>query len=178
MAPGQVRSVTALLPTNNLGGRYIVRAVVNPDRLAPELDLLNDDVDAPVNVRQENDLSITTTGITFSPAAQGQVRVDVTVRNLGPPLALDVPVDVYKGSPTTGAKLGTGMVPAGLGLNTTATVSVLWPAQSANGPTAIYAVVDPQNLLPEADEANNTASVSTTRARSRPWTWRYSGRRR
>src|SRR5262249_7852394 len=85
-----------------------------------------------------------------------QVRIDVAVKNLGMPLPTNVDVDVYRGPPNTGGvKLGTGTIPAGLLPNASSTVSITWDTASANGPTPIYAVVDPHNLFPEADKTNN-----------------------
>jgi subtilase family serine protease len=154
---GQVAHVSVQLPTAALAGRYTLRAVVDPDNQVPELSELNNEADAPLNVRQENDLAVTTQSIRFVDAGNGQVTIQVAVKNLGVPLPQDVRVDVYKGTQTAGVKLGSATVPAGLGLNASATVSVAWNASSANGPTVITAVVDPENLLNEANEGNNQA---------------------
>ncbi|MHB8872389.1 MAG: CARDB domain-containing protein, partial [Myxococcaceae bacterium] len=158
MAPGQLSHVSALLDSSALGGRYTLRAVVNPDGVVPELDATNDEADAPLNVLMENDLAISAASIRFTPLGPGQVQVGVAVTNYGVPLPSSVPVDVYDGSPSGGGvKIGTAMLAASLGVNQAATVSVVWSSQAANGPTAIYAVVDPQNLLAEANRTNNTA---------------------
>lgn len=158
LAAGQSTQVSILIPTAQLSGRYTLRAAVDPDDTVPELDDFNNEAMASINVRSENDLSVGVSSIHFTSTGAGVVRVDVDVRNLGLPLPAPVNVDVYKGNPAAGGvKLGTASIPAGLGVNQVSTISVNWNAGSANGPTPLFAVVDPERLIAESDESNNQA---------------------
>nr|WP_228530664.1 MULTISPECIES: CARDB domain-containing protein [Myxococcaceae] len=156
LAGGARTHVTASLPTDGLEGAYTVQALVDPERSVVEFDELNNTASARMEVQRGSDLSVSNTSLSFVQQSGTQVRVDVTVRNVGSTLARDVAVDVYKGS-VGGVRLGTATVAAGLASNASTTVSVLWDAAGANGATAIHAVVDPANVLAERDETNNAA---------------------
>lgn len=158
LAAGQQVALSALIPTSALQGQYLVRAVVDPSNLVAEISEHNNEASAPLNVRAEADLAITSSSIRFVAAGAGQTSVQVEVRNLGVPLGQAVSVGVWKGSPGSGGvRIGGATLPAGLATNGVATVSVLWSSASANGPTVVTAVVDENQVLSEADEANNSA---------------------
>ncbi|MBZ4420466.1 CARDB domain-containing protein [Myxococcus sp. RHSTA-1-4] len=158
LEPRQMTHVATSLSTTLLSGRYTLRAVVDPDGAVPELDERNNAVSAPLRVRQESDVAVTSQGIHFTSTGAEQVRIEVSVRNLGAPLPRDVQVDVYKGTPGTGGvKLGSGTVPAGTAPNASSRFSLTWSTQGVNGPTAVHVVVDPADQLSEADEQNNRA---------------------
>src|SRR5262249_2226521 len=73
-------------------------------------------------------------------------------------LPINVPVNVYKGNPSSGATvIGSGTVNAGLPSNQTASISVNWNTSAINGPTPVYVLIDPNNQLVEADKTNNIA---------------------
>ncbi|HKD42278.1 MAG TPA: CARDB domain-containing protein, partial [Myxococcaceae bacterium] len=158
LSAGQTTNVSTSLPTAQLGGRYILRAIVNPDNTIGELDTTNNTAAAQLNVRQENDLAVSAAGIRFTTLGPNQVQVSVTVNNYGTTLPINVGVDVYKGSPFSGGtRVGSGTINAGLAPNQGTTVTVNWNTATVNGPTAVYAFVDPTTQLVEADKNNNIA---------------------
>src|SRR5262249_51032938 len=158
LAAGAMTHVSASLPSASLGGRYVLRVVVNPDNVVAELDTTNNQASAPFNVRQENDLAVSASNIRFTPSGPNQVQVSVVINNYGATLPINVTTNVYKGNPSSGGTLiGSGVVNAGLAANQTASISVSWNTSGINGPTPVYVVIDPSNQLVEADKTNNIA---------------------
>jgi subtilase family serine protease len=158
LAPFQSTTLSAILDTSGLSGRYTVSARVDPDALNPEAEERNNQAQAPLQVRVEQDLVLSASSLHFTEGASGLVRVDVQVRNLGASLPMSVPVHLYKGAPTSGGVLlGRATVAAGLRSNQVATVSFDWQPPASSGPVPLYAVVDPEGLLTEVDKSNNQA---------------------
>ena len=159
LAPGQTAAgITGQIQTASLQGKYLVRAVVDPAGAVAEISESNNEAEQTLNVRAEADLALTSSAIGFVAVGAGQTRIDVTVRNLGIPLTQSVSLGVWRGSPSSGGtRLGSVTVSSGMATNATKVVSVQWASSTANGPTAIHAVVDEFDSLSEADETNNQA---------------------
>lgn len=157
LAAGASASVTVSVDTRALSGTTLVRILVDPNGVVGELDEFNNEARGTLQVRSGGDLLVTSGSIRFAPQG-AQVSVAVDVRNLGETLASTATVNVYRGNPQSGGVLiGSGAIAPGLGVNQSATVSVLWSPTTSTGPTPIFAVVDPANTISEADETNNTA---------------------
>ena len=86
------------------------------------------------------------------------VIVNVTVRNVGDAASGLTTVRFYDGIPPA-AQIGTDQPLRALPVNGGATVSVGWTASPA-GWHEVCAVVDPDDVIPETDETNNTACVT------------------
>jgi hypothetical protein len=157
LAAGAQTLVTAHLPSTSLGGKYTLRAIVNPDHVFPETDFTNNEADAPIDVVQGNELAISSSDIQFLPAGGTSVTVQVSVHNLGVTLPISVQVAIYQGNPSVGTLIGSATLPAGLPPNGVGPVSVAWNPQTASGPTAVFAIVDPGQALPEANRTDNEA---------------------
>jgi hypothetical protein len=104
------------------------------------------------------DLSVSATGISLSttpPAAGASNPIHVTVTNNGLAASPASTVKVYDGDPALGGTLiGSAVVSAlGIGQSTAATV----PWTPTTGTHQLYVVVDPDMLVAELDETNNTA---------------------
>ncbi|MEW6069898.1 MAG: CARDB domain-containing protein, partial [Candidatus Thermoplasmatota archaeon] len=68
----------------------------------------------------------------------------------------DITVKFYDGNPATGGTLiGTKIIPS-IPVNSSTTTSINWTPTTA-GTHIIYVVVDPDNLIAEANETNNVA---------------------
>jgi subtilase family serine protease len=159
LAGGARATVGAALPTAALAaGLHLVQAEVNPGGAVPEHDPLDNTAVGRLTVSSGHDLAVTTASLSFAPVSDGQVRVDVAVRNLGAALPREVPVEVWRGAVGNGGvRLGTALLPQGLPSNAAHTASVPWATAGVNGPTPVHAVVDPAGVLAEREEGNNAA---------------------
>ena len=92
---------------------------------------------------------------------QGEViTVGVNVHRLGGQVSLtDVTVDYYWDALTGGEFIGTSNIPV-LAPQSVASTTLTHTVSLAPGMHTLYAVIDPQNLIPEADEGNNVISRS------------------
>jgi len=93
---------------------------------------------------------LTVTGITATQSRPKVVTLSATVANIGTAAATNVVVRFFNGSVKI-ADATTSVAAAG-----TATVSVTWTG-AANGDHSIVVTADPDNLIVEKDETNNTA---------------------
>jgi hypothetical protein len=95
------------------------------------------------------------------PLPGGTVVVSATVHNSGD-LALDgVAVGFYDGDPAAGGSLiGTVTLATPLAGGFTATLTTNYSVPSNGGAHRLYAVADPANIIIEADETDNKASMA------------------
>ncbi|MBK7862411.1 MAG: hypothetical protein IPJ65_28140 [Archangiaceae bacterium] len=149
-------TLTVSLPTDGLVGRYQLEAEVDPLRLLPELDRTNNVALAFVNVLVGQDLLLVQGSISFSQPSPSTVAITVHVQNLGTTLPRAVPLEVHKGS-LTGPLLGALTVPQGLLYAHEFVGTVTVSSSTLSGFTAIWAAVDPANVLSELNEDNNTS---------------------
>jgi len=142
-------------------GMHIVCAVADPNNLIVELHEDNNQACAQYEVVAENpDLEIQSGDISFSippPFVEGtQVRIDATIRNIGPMPSTASVVRFHDGTPP-GGQIGTDQPLAPLAAGGFATFSVFWTA-SARGMHTFWVVADPNNIITELNEGNNRAS--------------------
>jgi subtilase family serine protease len=112
------------------------------------------------------DLAFVPSAISVSPSvvtAGDSAQLSVTVKNVGGALGSvsGTTVRFYDGTPTTGVALGEVKVPA-LGVGEAQTVAFVWDTTRSAGDHTITAVVDPDNLVPEQEEGNNTVTLPLT----------------
>ncbi len=134
--------------------------VADPDNIIAESNELNNTGNTTINVdaSKATDLSIQPANITLMlppNAKQGDVfTINAVVKNAG---SADVQTHIafFNGDPTAGVLMDrkTVTIPA-FGINTV-TAGLTLPSSSA----IIYVFVDPDNLIPETDEANNLAFI-------------------
>ncbi len=106
------------------------------------------------------DLFVDPRNITFSntsPMEGDAVTISAVVRNRGAgDIAQDIEVRFVEGDPKEGGlQIGSDAVVLGLKAGATGKVSVKWRA--APRETKVYVIVDPDDLVKEAREDNNTA---------------------
>jgi len=94
-----------------------------------------------------------------NPAPGSAVTLSCRVDNVGDTPFSDVAVDFYLGDPKSGGQLiGRGVVsPSELKAGASGSASLTWDVPANLNSSAVYAVVDPDNSAPEANENNNTA---------------------
>ena len=110
------------------------------------------------------DLAIKGESLVVSP---GNPRVgelttlSTTVLNRGDVAAKDITVNFYLGNPTTGGSvIGTKMVPTTLAPGDEINVSVPWTPAANSTSSAVFVVVDPNQLQNDIDRSNNSATKS------------------
>lgn len=109
------------------------------------------------------DLAVLEDDIVFTPAnpAPGSsVTISATVRNLGDLAVPDAQIAFYQGDPEVGGIL-IGNRSLALAGATHNTVSIQWSVPITTALQRIYVVADPDGLISEWDESNNSASSMT-----------------
>lgn len=105
------------------------------------------------------DLLLTQENLTLTPdpvLERGESAIEARVTNAGFAAAENVRVDYYLGLPDYGGELlGSVVVPQILADETVSTVFT-WSDVQTSGEQLIHVVIDPENGIPEVDEANNT----------------------
>jgi photosystem II stability/assembly factor-like uncharacterized protein len=108
--------------------------------------------------------------LAFSPSSRGDdyVTISATIRNKGDAPATSIKVQIYDGNPSSGGALinssgsnnpdTIAQIPA----NSSGAISVDWQPGTTGGKNGLFVVVDPQNVIAEADEGNNTAEYYRT----------------
>lgn len=114
------------------------------------------------------DLAVVDGAITLAPetfAVGDSVTARITVANLGSVAATNVAVAFFDGVPGQGGVAigGTNVAAAVLAGGATATVSVAWTAPCSVVQRTLYAVVDPESKVVDANRSNNTASRNALR---------------
>ncbi|MHB8420521.1 MAG: CARDB domain-containing protein, partial [Myxococcales bacterium] len=158
IAAGGQTTVTATLDTSGLAGGCQITAVLNPTNQIENATSTNQTTSTPIQVVTSEDLSIEPTDIQFAAADGGLVQISVTVHENGVAESSPFQVAVYQGDPAAGgSQIGTASV-ASIPASGSATVTVDWNPSTANGPTPIYAIADPQEAVPDSNRVNNEAS--------------------
>lgn len=95
-----------------------------------------------------------------NPPPAASVTISATVHNLGDLTATDVAVAFYDGDPDSGGvQIGATQEITTLGGGMTATVNISWTVPVTEETHWIYARVDPEDLIAEWNETNNTVSL-------------------
>lgn len=176
-------TITAYAP--DTPGTYINQAIVDPMNTVPEGDETNNQAQETTVVTNGglgayNDLTIAMTG-TASTTPGGQIAYAITIGNTGAADALNVAVrDVLPagetfvsakdnggsgGAPFTCSATGNTVNCTGAtipGPGGTRSIAIVATAPQQNISLLNEAVVDPDNLIPEGNEFNNTATAPTT----------------
>lgn len=103
------------------------------------------------------DLTLAPSDITVS-GDKSPLTVTATIHNVGQAAVDDVPVRFT----ANGEQIGTDQVIASLAAGQSAQVSVGWDTRSLKGEHTIAVTVDPEGLIREIDETNNSASIVVT----------------
>ncbi len=124
-------------------------------------DYRNGHADIYMKSMNTDDLTIHPNNISFDPTgpAEGQsVTITAQVQNLGEGDLSDVLIRFYEGDPGTGGvQIDSDQTIPLIAAGATQPAQVTWPA-SLSGDVPIYVLVDPDNLIPENNESNNSAN--------------------
>ncbi len=97
-----------------------------------------------------------------NPAPSDHVMVEAIVANKGDFALNNIPVEFYDGDPgSEGILIASVLVTRTLTPGDSAPVSISWSVPQRPTPITLFAIVDPENLITESDETNNTISATT-----------------
>ena len=104
-------------------------------------------------------LSADTMNVSPEPEPGGEVTLTVMVANKGDLAQRDVHVSFYEGDPNNGGQvIGIGTIPGLLKAGEQKEASVHWNVPEKADITEIFAIVDPEGIVMEADRNNNKSS--------------------
>ena len=142
-------------------GKMTVYVVVDPNKKTKDAVTSNNKAKKEFSVQPRVDLLISPQGIFFSKqtVTEGQdVEIRVGVYNAEATTATDAIVRLYDGAPSSGGKqIGTDVKITVPGYKAVYTTPFLYKTFGKAGSHIIYAVVDPDNKLPDIQTTNNVA---------------------
>jgi len=143
-------------------GSNLVYVQVNPDKRIAERNFNNNRASREFFIRAKADLAIDSSDIYFSnpsPTVGDQVEITVIVHNLGRGFANGVVVECLDGTSIfAGTRIGQETI-VSIPPDQSDTLRFLWNTkEAAPGEHEIFVYVDPDNLVFEANEGNNSAS--------------------
>jgi subtilase family serine protease len=136
-------------------GEKIIYVKVDPDNLVKEISEDDNDAFTTLKILSLPDLTISTNSIVFTPPAPKDgdaVLINVTVQNKGEQSASDVTVRAYEGNTIIGSQV----IPSISG-NSQASTSFTYDTTGKSGAHQITVIVDPDNVITEQSEDNNSA---------------------
>jgi hypothetical protein len=152
-------------------GTYAVTAVVDPSDTIPELSETNNSLSKSITLTQLAGPDLTVQSISWTPSnppVGATVKFLVTVRNIGlDPTSASVAVGLTING--AGALSGSSIGAVAAGSSAMVSMSGSWTAVS--GSNIVIATVDPQNVISEAVETNNslTQKLVVGRGAQVPW---------
>ncbi len=162
LAAGSAEVVTA--PVVLGPGGHELYVVADPEQVTPDADRSNNVAWLPVTVQVPAEPELTV-AVTAAPATVVEGRtatLTATVANLGQAVASPV-VRFYLGDPKAGGQaLGDVRIRGLVGTGQTATATATLDTHGLAGSRAVYAVVDPDNVIAESREDDNTATTTVT----------------
>ncbi|MCX8044220.1 MAG: hypothetical protein N3B18_08855 [Desulfobacterota bacterium] len=161
LAPNQAQTVVALWDTLQHSGRHYVHAVVDPNNTIAEFNELNNDAMRVIDVgaAQLPDLTIDYAHIVAHPETPHEgalLQITAPVCNRGV-VTQGVTVALYDGDPMQGRCLDTVFIYEALRSGEMINVRFDIDTAGMTGEHRLYMVVDPENLIEEGDEENNSA---------------------
>ncbi len=115
-----------------------------------------------VNPSNAPDLTITSISVSSSTVNEGQsITINATVKNVGDTDANNVYVGFYYDSVSSSTHIGNASVGT-LAAGSSANVQITWDTTGHTGTHTLIAYADPDNIVAEKNETNNSASTSVT----------------
>lgn len=169
IAPAATVTVETPYTLTGVIDRHAIHVRIDPLNAIEELNEADNSAVNYITAFTPADLYIDSSETTYAPAIPTvdlPLTLTFTVRNLGERAATNVPVRLYKGLPENGAVVGTYNIPDLQGhgsFKLTATIN-----NPIAGLNTFYLVADPENVIPEIDETNNSANITVKAEDSRP----------
>jgi hypothetical protein len=147
-------------------GVHEIYVVIDPDNILRETNKANNTAFRTITIAPrlvDQDLSISASDIGISPVAPwegAEVTLSAAVHSSGARDMQNVPVAFYDGDPGQGGVLiGQTIIPD-IPASGSAQTQVQWNTLWKSGLHYVHVVVDPQNVIGEVNESNNSAFVS------------------
>jgi subtilase family serine protease len=164
LLPGEGIQLGLDLGAQGAPGPRLLTAAVNPDGTFVERNLGDNVASLPFEVVGLPDLVVATSDVSvapFPPPMHQAATVTVRLRNVGSAVARDVHLQLFSGEPGAG-----GMLVAEQFFNAVAPgtprLLVTEVVPYSLDPLRLVARVDAENVIPEADESNNEATLIVT----------------
>lgn len=157
LGAGQIVSATATLA----GGTHSIRAVVDPGQTIAESNETNNTASRSISVSPASNVDFKVATVTATPSrpSTGQtITIRATVENGGSEQGQST-LGFYDGAPGHGGKL-IALVPLVIEAQSSVTLDRTYVTLADS--IVVYAVADPDDILPEIDESNNAAYAVLT----------------
>jgi subtilase family serine protease len=147
-------------------GVHEIYVLIDPDNTLREMDKANNIAFRAVTVQPrfiDQDLSINASDIGINPAAPwegAKVIISAVVQSSGTRDVQNVLIAFYDGDPSQGGGLIDQTAISSIPANGSARTQIQWDTLGKSGVHYIHVVVDPQNLIKELNESNNSAFMS------------------
>lgn len=164
LSPAQQITVSLDLGTQGAPGARRLTAVANPAAAMVEGSYDNNVLTFDYRVADRPDLELVAGDISVSPVPPvvgGDTRVTVRVRNIGEALATNVHVQLFQGEPGAGGVL-LGEQYFNAVANGTPRMFAASFVPRSKDPVRLFARVDPESVITEAREDNNSASIDVS----------------
>lgn len=156
---------------NPVAGAHTVFAVADANNTITECSKNNNIASAVLTLQSNVPPTINLPDLTLSPSdiiitapslTDGQTAIiNATVHNIGNGYAANVVVSFYDGNPQNGGTLIGSVTIPNIAAGATALSSVTWNTFDQSGRNYIHVIIDPQNLITESNESNNSSLIST-----------------
>jgi len=156
-------------PTYGMHDLYVIADVANMFNECRENNNLSfaslfiDGGNQPPRSQSMPDIEITSEDLSIEPTnpVDGQpAMIKATLRNIGTLVAYDVKVSFYEGDPDHGGILIDSITKPTIDVGIDSVAAINWNTSGKSGRSYIHVIVDPQNLIEEANENNNAALLS------------------
>jgi subtilase family serine protease len=98
----------------------------------------------------------------YNPSVFDNITISVNVKNTGALEVDQVPVALYFGDPNSGGALIASLTTASIKPGEKSLVQYVWDPTGFAGEGQLFAVADPEGLIPEYDETNNSSARNIT----------------
>ncbi|HYS55909.1 MAG TPA: CARDB domain-containing protein [Thermoanaerobaculia bacterium] len=154
---------TVQIPVSLAGGAHLIRVVADPDNLISESNETNNQATRTISVTNLSnvDLRIRPGSVIATPARPNtgdSVLVSAIVENAGTD-PVQSTVAFYDGVPGAG---GVPISSSSVSIDRQSSAQVQTTFTTTASSRVVYAVADPDNLVPEIDETNNSGFVTLT----------------
>ncbi|MBI5075871.1 MAG: hypothetical protein HZB62_11995 [Nitrospirae bacterium] len=160
-AGGSVATVGVIADYQATGGQKTIRVVVDPQNTITESNKANNTAIKTFVIGAEIDVYINSSDISFSPANPKDgdtVTITSIIRNATLGNARNVVVRHYLGDPASGGtRIGNDISIPLIGTRGSETVTMQWNTTGHTGKNYIYVVADPDDVIAEYNNWNNTA---------------------
>jgi len=158
-------TIAALSPNSN----KTISTVWNTQGVSTGLHNISVIIDRIDGIREQNetnnianlslmilpDLTVNANNVSFSETSEGNITIDVSIRNIGISKTENITTGFFDGDPFKNGTLISSAMIDSISADSDSITEIRWYA--TQGQHDIYVQIDPSNLIPELDKSNNLA---------------------